>query len=321
MGAAPMAYALWTGAQPQPGEPEMLQPLKSLRALSGHGLMLLYSLLHLDRLQEASPRRPQAIPAVGLQDAGPPKPAETPGVEVTTPARQGLRNRAWAGDREAHIGPASSTGLGVDLVDHFTYVIMGDGCHQRAGSSEAPPWPPPWGPGQVDRLYDDNHITHRWATPVSPSPRGRLKRYEAYGWHVQARAWQKTTDDVAAITQAIESPRPGHDSQPDQGDHHDRYGSPNKATPRRATAPHSGADEAELTRRRWSGAYGKLRVAPAGLRPLGAKQSAAAGRRAEWTANPATYRSSTQLKRPIREDARGTCPRAGKRRCRPSTPS
>ena len=134
--------------------------------------------------------------------AGHPEVGLTPGIETTTgPLGQGISNAVGLAIAEAHLA-ATFNRPGHTLVDHYTYVLMGDGCNQEGVASEAASLAGHLGLGKLIALYDDNHITIDGNTAVSFTE-DVLKRYEAYGWHVQHVA--DGNHDIEAIHQAIEA--------------------------------------------------------------------------------------------------------------------
>jgi transketolase len=118
----------------------------------------------------------------------------TAGVEVTTgPLGQGICNAVGLAMAEAHLA-AKFNKPGFNVVDHYTYVIMGDGCNQEGVASEACSLAGHLGLGKLIALYDDNHITIDGATSLSFTE-DVAKRFEAYGWHVQT-----VTDGDTSLT-------------------------------------------------------------------------------------------------------------------------
>jgi transketolase len=194
----------------------------------------------------------------GSRTPGHPETFETPGVEVTTgPLGQGISNAVGLAIAEAHLA-AKFNRPGHTLVDHTTYVLMGDGCNQEGVASEAASLAGHLGLGKLIALYDDNHITIDGDTGVSFTE-DVLKRYEAYGWHVQHVPDGNT--DVDAITRAIEAAKAITDKPSlikvttTIG-----YGSPNKANTAGVHGSALGAEEAELTRKALDWTYGPFEV-------------------------------------------------------------
>ncbi len=185
MGMAEIALALWRGPlRYNPAHPRW--PDRDRFVLSnGHGSMLLYALLHLtgyDLPMEELKRFRQ----LGSQTPGHPEVGVTPGVETTTgPLGQGLANAVGMALAERLLA-ATFNRPGHSIVDHHTYVFAGDGCLMEGISHEACSLAGTLGLGKLIVFYDDNGIsidgaTKDWFTDDT------ARRFEAYGWHVQAR--------------------------------------------------------------------------------------------------------------------------------------
>jgi len=202
MGCAPMAFALWDKLlRHNPKNPRWFNRDRFVLS-AGHGCMLLYALLHLTGYDSVTLDDIKQFRQWGSRTPGHPETFETPGVEVTTgPLGQGISNAVGLAIAEAHLA-AKFNKPGATLVDHYTYVLMGDGCNQEGVASEAASLAGHLGLGKLIALYDDNHITIDGNTAVSFTE-DVLKRYEAYGWHVQHVADGNTY--VAAIAKAIEA--------------------------------------------------------------------------------------------------------------------
>ncbi|MCT0200159.1 transketolase [Synechococcus sp. CS-1325] len=289
MGAAPMAYALWDKVlRHNPSNPKWFNRDRFVLS-AGHGCMLLYSLLHLTGYQSVGLEDLKQFRQWGSKTPGHPETFETPGVEVTTgPLGQGIANAVGLAIAEAHLA-AKFNRPGAQIVDHFTYVIMGDGCHQEGISSEAASLAGHLGLGKLIALYDDNHITIDGDTGVSFTE-DVIKRYEAYGWHVQHVADGNT--DVAAITRAIEAAKAVTD-RPSliKVTTTIGYGSPNKANTAGVHGAALGADEAELTRAALEWTYGTFEVPQAAYDHWREAISRGSAAEAEWTSGLETYRS------------------------------
>jgi len=288
MGAAPMAYALWDKVlRHNPSNPKWFNRDRFVLS-AGHGCMLLYSLLHLTGYQSVGLEDLKQFRQWGSKTPGHPETFETPGVEVTTgPLGQGIANAVGLAIAEAHLA-AKFNRPGAELVDHFTYVIMGDGCNQEGISSEAASLAGHLGLGKLIALYDDNHITIDGDTGVSFTE-DVMKRYEAYGWHVQHVADGNT--DVAAITRAIEAAKAVTD-RPSliKVTTTIGYGSPNKANTAGVHGAALGADEAELTRAALEWSYGTFEVPQAAYDHWREAISRGAAAEADWTSTLETYR-------------------------------
>ncbi|WP_156796755.1 transketolase [Cyanobium sp. PCC 7001] len=289
MGCAPMAFALWDKAlRHNPKNPRWFNRDRFVLS-AGHGCMLLYALLHLTGYESVTLDDIKQFRQWGSKTPGHPETFETPGVEVTTgPLGQGISNAVGLAIAEAHLA-ARFNKPGAELVDHYTYVIMGDGCHQEGVSSEAASLAGHLGLGKLIALYDDNHITIDGNTAVSFTE-DVLKRYEAYGWHTIHVPDGNT--DVAAIARAIEEAKAVTD-RPSMikvtttiG-----YGSPNKANTAGVHGAALGADEAELTRKALEWSYGAFEVPQEAYDHWRQAISRGEAAEAEWNTVLASYRN------------------------------
>ncbi len=199
MGAAPMAYALWTRhLKHDPANPKW--PDRDRFVLSaGHGSMLLYALLHLTGydlpLDELMQFRQWES-----KTPGHPESHIAPGVEVTTgPLGQGLSHAVGMAIAEAHLA-ACYNRPGHTIVDHFTYVIASDGDMMEGVANEACSLAGHLKLGKLIVLYDDNQISLAGSTQLAFTEDVE-KLFGARGWHVQRVA---DGNDVAAIDAAIE---------------------------------------------------------------------------------------------------------------------
>jgi len=289
MGCAPMAYSLWDKVlRHNPKNPKWFNRDRFVLS-AGHGCMLLYALLHLSGYDSVTIEDIKQFRQWGSRTPGHPETFETPGVEVTTgPLGQGISNAVGLAIAEAHLA-AKFNRPGATLVDHYTYVLMGDGCNQEGVSSEAASLAGHLGLGKLIALYDDNHITIDGNTAVSFTE-DVLKRYEAYGWHVQHVADGNT--DVDAITKAIEAAKAVTDKPSlikvttTIG-----YGSPNKANTAGVHGAALGADEAELTRKALDWSYGAFEVPTEAYDHWRQAIGRGAAAEAAWDATLADYRS------------------------------
>jgi transketolase len=289
MGAAPMAYALWDKVlRHNPKNAKWFNRDRFVLS-AGHGCMLLYALLHLTGYDSVTLDDIKQFRQWGSRTPGHPETFETPGVEVTTgPLGQGIANAVGLAMAEAHLA-AKFNKPDVKLVDHYTYVIMGDGCHQEGVSGEAASLAGHLGLGKLIGLYDDNHITIDGNTNVSFTE-DVLKRYEAYGWHVQHVPNGNT--DVEAITRAIEAAKAVTDKPSlikvttTIG-----YGSPNKADTAGVHGAALGAEEAALTREALGWSYGDFEVPQDAYDHWRQAVSRGAAAEAEWNGALADYRA------------------------------
>jgi len=258
MGTAPMGFALWDRfLRHNPKNPKWFNRDRFVLS-AGHGCMLLYALLHLTGYDSVTIEDIKQFRQWGSKTPGHPETFETPGVEVTTgPLGQGISNAVGLAIAEAHLA-AKFNRPGLNLVDHYTYVLMGDGCNQEGVSSEAASLAGHLGLGKLIALYDDNHITIDGDTSVSFTE-DVLKRYESYGWHVQHVADGNT--NVDGIAKAIAAAKAVTDKPSlikittTIG-----YGSPNKANTAGVHGAALGLDEAELTRKALDWNYGPFEV-------------------------------------------------------------
>jgi transketolase len=244
MGAAPMAYVLWTRfLKHNPANPRW--PDRDRFVLSGgHGSMLLYSLLHLTGY-DLPLAELQNFRQWGSRTPGHPESHITAGVEATTgPLGQGLGNAVGLAIAEAHLA-ARFNRPGHTLVDHYTYVIASDGDFMEGVASEACSLAGHLGLGKLIVLYDDNRISLAGTTSIAFTEEvGR--RHEAYGWHVQA---VDDGNDLAALEAALTAAR-AETGRPSLirvrttiG-----YGSPNKQNTFEAHGSPLGPDEVKRTK-------------------------------------------------------------------------
>ncbi len=198
MGAAPMAYVLWTlFLKHNPSNPRWFDRDRFILS-AGHGSMLLYSLLHLtgyDLPLEEIKRFRQW----GSITPGHPESILTPGVEVTTgPLGQGFGNGVGMAIAEAHLA-ARFNRPGFNVIDHFTYGIVSDGDLMEGVASEAASLAGHLRLGKLIYFYDNNHISLSSATSLTFTE-DRAKRFEAYGWHTRII---EDGNDTDSITNAV----------------------------------------------------------------------------------------------------------------------
>ncbi|MFW6731868.1 MAG: transketolase [Synechococcus sp.] len=289
MGCAPMAYALWDKVlRHNPSNPKWFNRDRFVLS-AGHGCMLLYALLHLTGYDSVTLEDIKQFRQWGSRTPGHPETFETAGVEVTTgPLGAGIANAVGLAIAEAHLA-AKFNRPGCTLVDHYTYVIMGDGCNQEGIASEACSLAGHLGLGKLIALYDDNHITIDGDTSVSFTE-DVLKRYEAYGWHVQHVA--DGNSDVAAIVQAIEAAKAVTD-RPSliKVTTTIGYGSPNKSNTAGVHGAPLGEDEAQLTRQALGWEYGPFEVPQEAYDHWRQALERGAASEAAWNTTLADYRS------------------------------
>jgi len=246
MGAASMAYVLWTKfLKHNPGHPAWFNRDRFVLS-AGHGSMLLYSLLYLTgydlplselaRFRQWESKTP-GHPEVGL----------TPGVETTTgPLGQGFANGVGMAMAERFLA-ATFNRPGYEIINHFTYAIVSDGDLMEGISHEAASLAGHLGLGKLIYLYDDNHISIEGSTDLAFTEK-RTTRFEAYGWHVQQ---VEDGNDLDAIEKAIvsaqkETRKPSLVAVRT----HIGYGSPNKQDKASAHGEPLGKEELKLTKQK-----------------------------------------------------------------------
>lgn len=248
MGAAAMAYVLWTKfLRHNPANPAW--PDRDRFILSaGHGSMLLYSLLHLTgyglTIDDLKNFRQWQSKTPGHPEYG-----MTPGVETTTgPLGQGFANAVGMAMAERFVS-ASFNRPGHTVVDHFTYVLASDGDLMEGISHEAASLAGHLGLGKLICLYDDNRISIEGPTDITYRD-DRIGRFAAYGWHVQT---VEDGNDLSTVEKAIaaarnESQRPSFIAVRTRIG----FGSPNKENTSSAHGEPLGPNEVRLTKEKLS---------------------------------------------------------------------
>ncbi len=244
MGAAPMAYTLWTRfLKHNPRNPHWANRDRFILS-AGHGSMLIYSLLHLTGY-DLSLDEIKNFRQWGSLTPGHPETKHTPGVETTTgPLGQGLATAVGFALAEAYLASVFNTEAH-KVVDHYTYVLASDGDLMEGVAIEAAALAGHWKLGKLIVLYDDNEITLDGAASMTFTEDVRA-RFEAQGWHTLA---VEDGNDVEDIDTAIRAAQEVTD-QPSLiairtviG-----YGSPNKAGTSKAHGSPLGADEVRLVK-------------------------------------------------------------------------
>ncbi|CAM0907287.1 unnamed protein product [Alopecurus aequalis] len=287
MGCAPLGHVLFDEfLRFNPRNPAWFD--RDRFALSaGHGCMLQYALLHLAGYQGVTMDDLKVFRQWGSRTPGHPENFETPGVEVTTgPLGQGFANAVGLALAEKHLA-ARFNKPDLTIVDHYTYVILGDGCQMEGVANEASSLAGHWGLGKLIAFYDDNHISIDGSTDIAFTE-DVLARYEALGWHT---IWVKNGntgyDDIrAAIKEAKEvKDKPtlikvttiiG-------------YGSPNKASTHSVHGSALGAKEVEATRKNLLWPHEPFHVPDEVKRHWGHHLDEGASLEAEWTAKFVEY--------------------------------
>lgn len=251
---------------------------------NGHGSMLPYSVLHLTGY-DLSMDDLKAFRQLHSKTPGHPEYGYAPGIETTTgPLGQGISNAVGMALAEKVLA-AQFNKPGHDIVDHHTYVFLGDGCLMEGISHEACSFAGTMGLGKLICFYDDNNISidgevDGWFTDNTP------KRFEAYGWHVVAGVNGHDADSIKA---AIEAAR-AETGKPSMicckttiG-----YGSPNKAGSHDCHGAPLGNDEIALTRQALGWEYGPFEIPEQVYAGWDAKAKGAAAEEA-WSGKFSAY--------------------------------
>jgi len=287
MGMAEIAEVLWRRhLKHNPANPKWADRDRFVLS-NGHGSMLIYALLHLTGydLPIAELKRFRQLHS---KTPGHPEYGYAPGVETTTgPLGQGITNAVGMALAEKVLA-AEFNRPGHDIVDHHTYVFLGDGCLMEGISHESCSLAGTWGLGKLIAFYDDNNISidghvDGWFTDDTP------KRFEAYGWQVVRDV--QGHDPVAieaAIQQAKAEPsRPTliccktiiGAGAPNKQDSHDVHGSP------------LGATEIDAARAYIGWTHPPFEI-PADVYAAWDARTKGASLEAQWNASFAAYRSA-----------------------------
>jgi transketolase len=248
MGMAEIAEVLWIHhLRHNPSNPEWVDRDRFVLS-NGHGSMLIYALLHLTGYDLPMEELKQ-FRQLHSKTPGHPEYGYTPGVETTTgPLGQGITNAVGMALAEKVLA-AEFNRPGYSIVDHYTYVFLGDGCLMEGISHEACSLAGTLGLGKLICFYDDNGISidghvEGWFTDDTP------KRFESYGWHVVSNV---NGHDPVAIEAAIEAAKKVNDKpsmiccktvigmgSPNMADTHSVHGAALGEAEIAATRPHIG---------------------------------------------------------------------------------
>ena len=315
MGAATMAYILWTRhLRHNPKNPAW--PDRDRFVLSaGHASALLYSLLFLTGYDLAMEDLEQ-FRQWKSRTPGHPERGCTPGVEVTTgPLGQGFGNSVGMAIAERWLATTFNR-HGDDVVDHHTYVLASDGDLMEGVASEAASLAGTLQLGRLIVLYDANLITLSATTNLTFSEDVGA-RFEAYGWHVQRIDGQ----DVAAVDAALTAARAVED-RPSLivGRTHIGYGSPHKQDTWHAHGEPLGVEEVRLTKRALGWPEDRLFYVPdEALREFRMSIERGAELEAAWRRRVDAYTSRIlSWRRNLRARSLVNYPKAGRRTCRRS---
>lgn len=289
MGAAPMAFVLWDRFMRfNPKNPQWFNRDRFVLS-AGHGCMLQYALLHLTGYDSVTLDDIKQFRQWESKTPGHPENFETEGVEVTTgPLGQGIANAVGLAMAEAHLA-AKFNQPDLQLVDHYTYVILGDGCNMEGVSGEACSLAGHLGLGKLIALYDDNHISIDGSTDIAFTE-DVGKRFEAYGWHVQHVPDGNT--DLEAIAAAIEAAKAVSD-RPSliKVTTTIGYGSPNKANSADVHGAALGTDEVKATRENLGWDYEPFFIPEDALNHFRQAIGRGAALEAEWQETLAQYKA------------------------------
>ncbi|MEZ9462917.1 transketolase [Vibrio splendidus] len=283
MGMADIAEVLWRGhLNHNPANPEWADRDRFILS-NGHGSMLIYSLLHLAGY-ELSIEDLKNFRQLHSKTPGHPEYGYAPGIETTTgPLGQGITNAVGMAMAEKSLA-AQFNKEGHEIVDHFTYAFMGDGCLMEGISHEACSLAGTLGLGKLVAFWDDNGISidgevEGWFSDDTP------KRFEAYGWHVIPAVDGHDADAInAAIEAAKADPRPTLIcTKTIIG-----FGSPNKAGTHDCHGAPLGADEITATKAALGWEHGPFEI-PADIAAEWNAKEAGAAKEAAWNARFDAY--------------------------------
>ncbi|MBY5945188.1 transketolase [Photobacterium rosenbergii] len=286
MGMADIAEVLWRDhMNHNPQNPEWADRDRFVLS-NGHGSMLIYSLLHLTGY-ELSIDDLKNFRQLHSKTPGHPEYGYAPGIETTTgPLGQGITNAVGMAMAEKAMA-AQFNRDGHDIVDHYTYAFMGDGCLMEGISHEACSLAGTLGLGKLIAFWDDNGISidghvEGWFSDDTP------KRFEAYGWHVIPAVDGHDADAInAAIEAAKADPRPtlictktiiGFGS-PNKSGSHDCHGAP------------LGHDEIAAAREFLGWNHGPFEI-PADIAAEWDAKEAGAAKEAAWNEKLAAYEAA-----------------------------
>ena len=245
MGLAPAAYVLWTRNLKHNPKNTDWHDRDRFVLSAGHASMLLYSLLYLTGY-DVSLDDIKDFRQWGSKTPGHPEFGHTPGVETTTgPLGQGFANAVGMAMAERHLS-ARFNQPGHEIVDHYTYIMCGDGDMMEGISSEAASLAGHLGLSRLICIYDDNKISIEGNTDITFTENVSL-RFKAYGWHVEK---VEDGNDVEAIHNAIKAAK-AETKKPSIVimRTHIAYGSPNKQDTAGAHGAPLGEEEVSLTKK------------------------------------------------------------------------
>ena len=287
MGMADMAVALWgSHLKHSPHNPSWFNRDRFVLS-NGHGSMILYALLHLTgyKLPMSELKNFRQLHS---KTPGHPEVGYTPGVETTTgPLGQGLTNAVGMALAEKLLAKEFNR-EGHTVVDHHTYVFMGDGCLMEGISHEASALAGAWKLGKLIALYDDNGISIDGNVAPWFVDNTSL-RFTAYGWNVIGPI---DGHDASAVAAALVDAKKSHD-KPTLiiCKTHIGKGSPNRANTAKAHGEPLGAEEIKLTREAIGWPHAPFHIPSESYDAWDAKAKGLAAE-ATWDATFATYKAA-----------------------------
>jgi transketolase len=287
MGMADIAEVLWRRhLKHNPANPHWADRDRFVLS-NGHGSMLLYALLHLTGY-DVSIDDLKNFRQLHSKTPGHPEVGYTPGVETTTgPLGQGITNAVGMAIAEKVLA-AQFNRPGYDIVNHYTYAFLGDGCLMEGVSHEACSLAGTLGLGKLIAFYDDNNISidgqvGGWFTDDTP------KRFEAYGWHVIAKVDGHDGNAVEAALKAAQAEK----AKPTLiccktiiG-----KGSPKKQNTADVHGAPLGADEIVATRAAIGWPHAAFEI-PSDIAAAWNRKTAGAAAESDWNARFAAYRAA-----------------------------
>ena len=284
MGMADIAQVLWCDyLKHNPANPNWADRDRFVLS-NGHGSMLIYSLLHLTGY-DVSIDDIKNFRQLHSKTPGHPEYGYTPGVETTTgPLGQGIANAVGMAIAEKALAAQFNRGA-YNVVDHNTYVFMGDGCMMEGISHEVCSLAGTLGLGKLIVFYDDNGISidgevEGWFSDDTP------KRFESYGWHVVPNVNGHSTEELIA---AVEMAKANEDRptliccKTVIG-----FGSPNKEGKEECHGAALGEEEIALTREKLGWKYDAFEIPGSIYADWNAKDSGTA-KESEWNKNFSAY--------------------------------
>lgn len=284
LGAAPMAYLLWTRfMRYNPSDPQWANRDRFVLS-AGHGSALLYAMLHLTGY-DLSLDDLKNFRQWGSKTPGHPEYGVAPGVEATTgPLGQGFGMGVGMALAERFLGQQFNR-PGFEVVDHHTFAIVSDGDLMEGVASEAASLAATLGLGKLIYLYDDNHISIEGGTELTFTE-DAMARFAAYGWHTQKVADGNDLEAMAAAIEAAkaETARPSIIAVRT----HIGYGSPKVDTSGVHGEP-LGAEAIEATRQNLGCVPGNFCIPREALKLFRAAQERGMGQQEEWQKKFARY--------------------------------